>query len=95
MPALGELDAQETKYVHLVNKPGRPESKIQAELTKIASEREQIEDQLTGTQDSMETDRQFYLAAMKLLSDSRTFYAKTGTSLHKALNKAIFKQTPR
>jgi DNA invertase Pin-like site-specific DNA recombinase/Mor family transcriptional regulator len=85
-----ELDAQETNYIRLVGKPGWPEAKIQKELQDIAEQKATIEEQLEDASATLETGRQFFDAAMRLLSDPQKFYLEAGTSLRKAMNKVIF-----
>src|SRR5438477_10601515 len=46
--------------------------------------------QLADTIQRLATGRQFFLGALELLCDPRTFYEQGGTSLKRAMNKVIF-----
>jgi site-specific DNA recombinase len=87
---LEQLDAKEEQYLDLVGEPGWPREKLRQRLDAIAAERTTILDQLAGTASKLETGREFFLSALKLLSNPQAFYKRGGTSLRRAMNTVIF-----
>jgi site-specific DNA recombinase len=87
---LAELDAKEDQYLDLVGDPGWPQEKLRRKLDGITAERARITEQLADTGSKLDIGRRFFLAALDLLSDPRTFYEHAGTSVRQAMNKVIF-----
>jgi len=56
----------------------------------IRAERVEISEQLADSTTRLATGRQFFLAALELLRDPKSFYEQGGTSLKRAMNKVIF-----
>jgi site-specific DNA recombinase len=73
-----------------VGEPGWPREKLRQRLDAIAMERATISNQLAGTASKLETGREFFLTALKLLNDPQAFYKRGGTSLRRAMNTVIF-----
>lgn len=87
---LEQLDTKEEQYLDLVGEAGWPKEKLRQRLDAIAVERATISDQLASTASKLATGREFFLAALKLLSEPQAFYERGGTSLRRAMNVVIF-----
>jgi|SRR5215470_11239621 len=85
-----ELDAKEDQYLELVGVPGWPKEKLRRKLDGIRAERDQIAGQLADASTRLEAGRAYFLAALELLRDPKTFYEQGGTSLKRAMNKIVF-----
>ncbi len=87
---LTELDEQEERFLDLVGKPGWPQAKIQARLTKLEAERVEIQGQLTQTVSKLKDGQTFVETALQLLDNPQAFYQRAGTSLRRSMNALIF-----
>ncbi len=87
---LAQLDAKEDGFLDLVDDPAWPKAKIKKKLAAIEAERREIQEQLTDTGSKLDAGRQFFMLALKLLTDPQQAYQRGNAAVKKALTAILF-----
>lgn len=86
---LDELDTREDRLLDLGD-PDWPRAKLKKKLADIERERTEIQGQLTDTASKLDQDREFFAAALTLLSNPQGFYRRGSDAVKRAVVKVIF-----
>ncbi|MGH3905821.1 MAG: hypothetical protein ACRDTE_16800 [Pseudonocardiaceae bacterium] len=87
---LKELDAQEDRYLDLIDDPDWPQDKIKARIRKTRGEQARIQHQLDETTNELDTGRQLLLVGLDLLDQPQQLYRLATDRTRTVLNRALF-----
>lgn len=90
MRQLEKLDNKENYFLDLAAEEGWPKDKLREKINGIRDDRKKITRQLEAATSQLETGRQVFLTALKLLDDPHALYERGNETVRATLNRAFF-----
>jgi site-specific DNA recombinase len=87
---LEKLDRKESYFLDLAAEEEWPKDKLRSRLATIRDEQTKLRRQLEAAATQLETGRQVFLTALRLLEDPHSMYQHGGETVRSILNRALF-----